>query len=161
MEDKEIIEKTARAVNRMKQFPDLFRLRVQRNRNSKQYFENFNCLYLPEDFLDFMSVLDGLSTEIFTVFSIGDCDGQIIKKFDEYSNPVEVKRYLESCNLKMNPKLFFFASDNVGGRYAFKTDIKEDAVYYLNAINPDAQLTYNSFLDLLNDKIEEYILKRV
>ena len=161
MQENEIIEKLNLIISKLKDFPDLFKLRLQNNTNIPQYFGNFKCSYLPADFMSFMSILDGLNTEIFTVFSIEDDNNQIVMKFEDYSTEEKINNYLNSFNLRTNAKLFFFAADNVGGRYAFKTDIQDNTVYYINTSSPDMVLMHNSFLDLVNDKINEYISKKI
>lgn len=161
MQEKESVEKLNLVLSRLKDFPDLFKLNLQNNKDIVQYFGNYKCSHLPADFMSFMSILDGLNTEIFTIFSIEDNDNQIVMKFEDYSTEEKINNYLNSCNIRTNSKLFFFAADNVGGRYGFKKTIQDNIVYYINPSSPNMVVMHNSFLDLVNDKINEYISKKI
>ncbi len=161
MQENKINEKVNLIISKLRDFSDLFKLRLQNNSNILQQFKNYKCSYLPVDFINFMSVLDGLNTEIFTIFSIEDDNNQLVMNFKDYSTEEKINNYLNSFNGKTNARLFFFAADNVGGRYAFKTDVQDDKVYYINISSPNMALIHNSFLDLLNDKINEYISKKI
>lgn len=161
MQENKVIEKFELITPKLKDFPDLFNLREQKNKDVVQYFERFKCRYLPTDFISFMSILDGLNTEIFTIFSIGDSENQIDMKYEDYSTEEKIADYLNALNLRTTAKLFFFAADNIGGRYAFKTNIQDDSVYYINASSSNMVVVYDSFLDLVNDKINEYISKKI
>ena len=144
-------------ISKLKKYPNLFRLREQENKNVSQYFSTFNQKYLPNDFIEYMNIFDGLSTEIFTIFSINDSDEEIILTFNEYSSKDITKNYLKYVNFKDNSNIFFFACDNKLGRYYFRTDEQDSAVYYMNFNTPSMFEKYDSFLDLLNIKIDEYI----
>ncbi len=162
MQENDIIEKLNKIITRLKEFPDFFRLKSQKHENCNTYFSStFGCKYLPIDFLTFMKILDGLHTEIFTIFSIEQDNESFVMKYDEYSTDNVVNSYFQQFNLRTNSKLFFFASDNVGGRYAFKTDVQDNKVYYLNATQPDMIIMHNSFLDLVYDTINQYIAKKI
>ena len=160
MQENETNERLDLIISKLKEYPDLFKLRFQNDSNILQHFTDYKCSYLPVDFIRFMSVLDGLNTEIFTIFSVEDDDNQIVMTFKDYSTEEKTTSYLNSFNGTTNARLFFFAADNVGGRYAFKTDIQDNKVYYINTSSPNMVLIHDSFLDLVEDKINEYINKK-
>lgn len=160
MQENDIVEKLNNIVLRIRDFPDFFKVCVQNNNDVAGYFlSQFNCKGLPDEFISFMTVLDGLHTELFTVFSISDEGSSVSLKFDEYSNKQATNNYLKNISTKLN--LFFFACDNSGGRYAFNADGKDDKVYYINSNKPDVVVIHNSFFALLNDKINLYISKKI
>ena len=66
------------------------------------------------------------------------------------------KEIFQSCNLTLHDsKLFFFASDNSGGKFAFKTDVEDNQVYYLPNFPLDQIIVYDSFINLVKQKIKE------
>ena len=80
-------------------------------------------------------------------------------RYDEYASKEAIREYLK--NIKTSSNLLFFACDDDGGRFAFKTDCQDNSVYYINSKSPNMVMIYNSFLDFLIDKIELYILKKI
>lgn len=150
-------------VDKLNSLPDLFMLNKQNCADVQAYFKtNFNCQHLPQEFLEFMQNLDGLQTETFTIFSLNDNDKEnFVMKFEDYSTEKDVQNYCSNLKKKTKSKLFFFGCDNLGGRFAFKTNNKDNSVYYLNRSKPNQILIYNSFLGLLNDQIEEFINRKI
>jgi hypothetical protein len=160
MDKDKIMEKLNMVMEKLKNYPNLFELDEQKNKDIISYFKDtMNCTYLPYDFIQFMNIIDGLHTEIFTIFSIEE-KPSLEMKFIDYSNEEFVSNYLKSFKTKIDSKLLFFAFDNVNGFYAFKKDIQDSNVYYFNPRNLDIVINYNSFLDLVYDKIIEYISKK-
>ena len=150
-------------MSKLNSLPDLFVVNKQNCADVQAYFKtNFNCEQLPQEFLEFMKILDGLQTDIFTIFSINDKDKEnFVMKFEDYSKEEDVENYCSNLKKKTKSKLFFFGCDNLGGRFAFKIDNNDNSVYYLNRIKLNQILIYDSFLGLLNDKIEEIIDKKI
>lgn len=150
-------------MSKLNSLPSLFVLNKQNCVDVQAYFKtNFNCPQLPQEFLEFMKILDGLQTETFTIFSINDNDKEnFVMKFEDYSQEKDVENYCSNLKKKTKSKLFFFGCDNLGGRFAFKTDSNDNSVYYLNKSKPNQILIYDSFLGLLNDQIEEIIDKKI
>ena len=60
-----------------------------------------------------------------------------------------------------NSRLFFFGADKNNGRYAFKKDIDDKRVFYLNPEEKDTVMIYETFLDLLYDKMEAVLRQHI
>lgn len=158
----EINDSLNEIMSKLNSLPDLFVLNKQNCADVQAYFKtNFDCQQLPQEFLEFMKILDGLQIETFTIFSINDKDKKnFVMKFEDYSKEKDVENYCSKMNKKTKSKLFFFGCDNSGGRFAFKTN-NDNSVYYLNRSKPNQILIYDSFLSLLNNQIEEFIDKKI
>ena len=139
---------------------DLFATATQTRENVREYFEQeMKCSHLPKGFVEFMQVFDGITFEGLSVFAIDDKD-KIQMTYEKYSSEMAVDKFMSDYKMKSNnSKLFFFATDNRGGRYAFKKDIADERIYYFERFNLDTVFVYSSFEDLLEKKIEEYLKK--
>ena len=130
----------------------------QKNKNIQKYFqENFQTLFLPQDFLLFLEEFDGAKIFDFDVFSIAeDQKFYFAMTYEKYSNPEYIKNYCAAHTAKpKGSKLFFFASDSSGGKFAFKTDVEDNLVYYLPNFPLDQIIIYDSFINLVKQKIKE------
>lgn len=145
-------------VDRMLLNPDLFDLKQQTHTNIEEYFKtNFNCTTLPEDFLSFMKILDGVVFHGLSIFAIGDNQTPEMT-YDKYSTDEETEQYC--AHFQMKPKdstFFFFGSDNRGGRYAFKKNSDSQHICYLSPQNLSIITIFSSFADFLSMHIETHI----
>lgn len=133
----------------------------QKNKNIEKYFqENFQTLFLPQDFLLFVEEFDGAKILDFDIFSIQqDQKSYFAMTYENYSTPDYIEKYCSAHTAKpKDSKLFFFASDNFGGKYAFKTNVEDNQVYYLPNFPLDQIIVYDSFLNLVKQKIKEATL---
>lgn len=137
---------------------DRFELAMQQREDVKEYFsKEMKCNFLPKGFVEFMQVFDGITVEGFSIFAIDDKD-KVQMTYEKYSTEKAVDKFMEDYKMKStNSKLFFFATDNRGGRYAFKKDIADDRIYYFEKYNPDGLIAYSNFEDLLEQKIENHL----
>lgn len=137
---------------------DLFEIAMQQREDVKVYFEKeMNCKFLPKGFAEFMQVFDGITIQGFSIFAIDDKD-KIQMTYEKYSNENAVQRFMSDYKMhSTNSKLFFFATDNCGGRYAFKKDIQDERIYYFENDNLDGLIVYPTFEDLLEQKIEKHL----
>ena len=143
-------------IQKMIKFPDIFKLCKQNNSDVFRYFkENFDCKYLPEDFLRFISIFDGLKLDDFNIFSIESINKPyIVQTFADFSSKEVTKGYRDKLSMRSNTSLFFFATDNMGGRYAFKDQENCKKICYILGESPRRVVIYDSFTDLLSEKIE-------
>ena len=162
MQNGNMIEKLENVFIKLNEFPDLFKMNVQTNKEVRNYFAtNFDCMNLPEDFVKFMEMYDGLHCEIFTIFSMWSYLEQFTMNYKDYANEETIQDYVRQLKINGNYRLMFFAADNMGGRYAFKKDVPDQKVYYFNAQQPEVVVMYESFVDLLYDKVVSCIEKMV
>ena len=143
-------------IQRMMKFPDIFRLCKQNNTDVYSYFkQNFACINLPEDFSFFMSMFDGLKLDDFNIFSIDSKDKPfVVQTFQQFSNDNDIEDFQEKLEIKSKSVLFFFATDNKGGRYAFKKQKDYPKICYIPIESPRKIIIYENFTDLLSEKIE-------
>ena len=143
-------------IQRMLKFPDIFKLCKQNNSEVSTYFrKNFDCKYLPENFLLFISIFDGLKLDDFNIFSIESKDKPfVVQTFADFSKDKDIEDYQNKLDMKSNTPLFFFATDNKGGRYAFKKQERYQKIYYMPSESPRKVVIYQDFADLLSEKIE-------
>lgn len=143
-------------IQRMIKFPDIFKLCKQDNADVYSYFkQNFDCTNIPEDFLLFISIFDGLKLNDFNIFSISSENKPfVVQTFQEFSKESDIEVYQEKIEVNSNNKLFFFATDNKGGRYAFKKQKDYTKVCYIPTESPRKIVIYENFTDLLSEKIE-------
>ena len=119
-----------------------------------------SCQYLPSGFAEFMQVFDGVVFEGFSVFAI-DGSETAQMTYDKYSNEKAVEKYMSDYKMhSTNSKIFFFATDNRGGRYAFKKDIADERIYYFERDNFDGLFVYPCFEDLLEQKIKQFLKEK-
>lgn len=149
-------ETILRGLRRINQFPDLFTIYEQQEENAENYLKStFGCLYMPEDFIQFISRIDGIRLYDMTVFSISDNKPGVILTYDRYSSEEVMKQYFENVNKPIKDKMLFIGADRNGGRYAIRTNKEDNKVYLIG--NSDIICTYPSFAALLCEKIEETI----
>lgn len=144
------------SIQTMFKFPDIFILCKQNNTDIYSYFRNnFGCENLPEDFLIFMSIFDGLKLNDLNIFSINSKNKPfVVQTFQEFSKDTDIDAYQEKIEIKSKNGLFFFATDNKGGRYAFKKQENYQKVCYIPTDSPRKVVVYETFTDLLSEKIE-------
>jgi len=137
---------------------ELFDEVLQTHEDVKEFFENeMKCKNLPNGFVPFMQVFDGITFPGFSVFAIGDKD-TIQMTYQKYSSEEAVEDFCSDYKMRStNSKLFFFATDNRGGRYAFKKDVADEKIYYFTRDNLDSVITYSSFENLLEEKVDAYL----
>lgn len=102
---------------------------------------------LPKDYLNFMSITDGLSLRISEIFSVSEFITEQTSEFKQ--------KYLDAygMNYKSNDWLFF-ANDGMGGYYAFKNISGDKKVYYFNHEFPNYLETYKTFTHFIKKIIE-------
>jgi len=156
-------EKIYIIISRIESFPDLFKINVQKVNDVENYLKNrFNCKFIPKDFISFMNILDGLKVQDFNIFSVTEKDkDNVVMTFENYSKDEDVEDYLNTNLSDIEDRLLFFASDNAGGRFAFKTNVNDEKIYYLSNDNYSKIVEMDNFLDLLFDKINLHIENKI
>ncbi len=154
-------EKIVKCLERIYQFPDLFRFNIQHNKNVDEYFKTkFNCNHLPASFIEFVSAVDGIIMKDFRVYSITSAGSQIIT-FEDYSNEEAIKDYCDNLELRSNSNVLFIGEDDMGKKFAIKTDKEDDKIYHLIKNENANLIIYPTFEDLLLDKIEYTIRENI
>ena len=151
-------------IETFKQFPEIFKSHNQIYQEVELYFKGaFECKYLPKDFLEFMSNIDGINLGFLRVYSITDEDKKCyVSTFMELSTPERVENFMSNMNMNSKgSRLFFFGDDGGVGKYAFKMDIEDDKVYYLNPDMPSAVVISDSFTNFLYDNYKRFVKENV
>lgn len=155
--------KVIEVVNRILDFPDLFKVNKQNHQDVREYFKSrFSCSHLPSDFISFMEIIDGIQIGNFRIFSISDDKkSDLVLKYEDFSAPEVIYEYSEPFEVEIDKSnLFFFASDKSNSRYGFILN-NTDKVYYLNPDNLATVIEFSSFIDLLSAKVEDYIEENI
>ncbi len=150
-------------IKRMKEFPDIFTIIPQHAQNVRKYFKsNFNCLHVPEDFVAYMTLIDGLKLDGFSIFSILEDDKPYsVSTFDKYSNDEMTSNFMNRLDVSSKSQLFIFATDSTGGKYTFKKDKDDNHVYYIPTNRDISVIIFDSFSQVLGEAIEKELDKYV
>ena len=150
------MENLEKCLKKMAQYPEIFYLSRQINKKITNYFDTkFDLKIIPADFLMFISFLDGIKTNHFSVFSIYKENKPFeVLTFEKESTEDATLDYLDKLNIYLGVDLFFFAGDDKGGRYAFKKNVRDNQIYYIPNDKPAKIVTYSNFTSLLKDKID-------
>ena len=160
------MENLEKCLKKMAKYPKIFYLTRQINKNITNYFNiKFNLKIIPADFLMFISFLDGIKTKSFNVFSIYKENKPFeVLTFEEYSTEDATLDFLDEINMYLGTDLFFFASDENGGRYAFKKNMHDNQIYYIPNEKFAKIVSYSSFTAVLEEKVDfeikNYISKK-
>lgn len=148
---------------KMQEFPDIFTLIPQQIENVRDYFKlNFNCHNIPEDFVMFMSIIDGLKLDTFNVFSITENNKPFsVLTFKDNSNDETTANFMENLEVATSSELFIFATDGKGGRYTFKKNKDDNQIYYIPTNRDIKVIIYESFSQVLEEAIESELEKYV
>lgn len=148
---------------RMKEVPDIFTLIPQQVQNVREYFKsNFNCTYIPEDFVMFMSIIDGLKLDTINIFSIIENDKpHSVLTFEKNSNDEITANFMDRLDVSISSHLFIFATDSKGGKYTFKKDKEDNQIYYIPTNRDINVIIFENFTQVLEESIEKELNKYV
>ena len=151
-------KKFQKLIDKILEQTNLFEVVAQKRENVREYFEEeMQCQHLPQGFAEFMQVFDGITMDGFSVFAIDGRD-TIQMTYEKYASDEAVEKFMADYKMRStNSKLFFFATDNRGGRYAFKKDISDEKIFYFEKANPDGVFFYPSFEALLEQKLSNHL----
>ncbi|MCL2847525.1 MAG: SMI1/KNR4 family protein [Firmicutes bacterium] len=118
------------------------------NNNSNKFGDSQG---LPKEYLEFMNLTDGLGLSISEILDTSNREFAFIETNKEYK-----REFLGAFNKGYKAESYvLFASDGIGGNYAFSTQLKDKKVYYFDHENPDCLKTYRSFIHFLKDVIKQ------
>ena len=108
------------------------------------------AVFMPKDYIEFMSITDGLSLSISEIFSYYD-----LPKENGEENDFKQK-YLDAYGLDYRAyEWLFFANDGMGGYYAFRNTQDDDKVYYFDHEFPSDLKTYKTFTHFIKQVIKD------
>ncbi len=142
-------------IAKMRRFPDIFRLFPQQTADVAEYFAtHFGATALPDDFVQFMTAVDGLKLTKIEIFAIHADLPIPVQTFDTSADPASARDFWDSVGAKNTDNLLIFATDGKGGRYAFDKTSDDTRVFHFLAHSSMRYAIYASFSDWLSDVIE-------
>lgn len=142
-------------VKKMKEYPQVFRFNVQKNTNISDYFrDKFEAKNLPSDFLDFMSLIDGVLMDNLHLYTITE-EGIQVATFERYSSKEYVRNYLLLNGFNPETPYLFIGQDNERNTLAIRLDNYSNSIYILSYGQDRSIIRYESFADLLEERISQ------
>lgn len=140
----------------MRRFPDIFRLFPQQTADVAGYFgSHFDAERLPDDFIQFMTAVDGLKLTEIEIFAIHADLPISVQTFGAGADPESARDFWGSVGANNNTSnLLIFATDGKGGRYALDKMSTDQRVFHFLAHSSMRYAIYASFADWLSDVIE-------
>lgn len=114
--------------------------------------KNFDCINIPLDILNFLTLTDGINIGFASFYSVSKQNKSIpALTFEEYSNEEENFNFSNAFNLATKTeKYFFFGEDGKMGKFAFIKNIPHyNKVYHFKLGITNEVAEYGTFADLL------------
>jgi len=108
---------------------------------------------LPQEYLEFMNLTDGLGLSVSEILDTSDGEYSFVETNKQYK-----KEFLDAFAKDFVADDYsLFATDGMGGYYAFSAQENNEKVYYFDHEFSDDLKTYKSFIHFLKDLIKQEI----